>query len=104
MRTLIAMMDMMTMMTIAITISLDMYTIPGWISCIVGLIALVLFLPGIFQVIITIVIIINIYMLFDFVLCLQGIEVEVVIAIITLTVIILINNLIVNVVNDSDAL
>jgi len=31
------------------TISLDMYTIPGWISCVVGLIAFVLFLPGIFQ-------------------------------------------------------
>jgi len=31
------------------TISLDMYTIPGWISCVVGIIAFVLFLPGIFQ-------------------------------------------------------
>jgi len=31
------------------TISLDMYTIPGWISCVVGLISFVLFLPGIFQ-------------------------------------------------------
>jgi len=31
------------------TLSLDMYTIPGWISCVVGFVAFVLFLPGIFQ-------------------------------------------------------
>ena len=53
MRTMMIMMAMMVKMAmITISISLDMYTIPGWISCVVGIIAFVLFLPGIFQVII----------------------------------------------------
>ena len=40
-----------------LTPSLDMYTLTGWISVAVGFLSLILFLPGVFQVLISIQII-----------------------------------------------
>ena len=42
------------MYTLTLTLSLDMYTLTGWISVAVGFLSLILFLPGIFQVFVSI--------------------------------------------------